>query len=332
MPSSDERVRIVRRRLADGSVKEYRYSGTKERPDRVAPSSMGALILAFRRSPEWAALKPSTVKNYGYYLRDLEKLDDQPVGNVLRRTLLNMRDAIASERGNGAANVFIRVSSTIFAWAVDRGWIEHSPISRVRALQGGHLAAWTAAEADLASACLPEYLRRVIVLARYTGQRRGDLVAMTWSDYDGEYLRVLQQKGLRKGQAREPLMIRVLPELKTELDAWQKAMKSIHILTTAKGLPWKANHLTQTLALELPTYGLRDELNIHGLRKLAAATLANAGCSAHEIASITGHRSLAMVQLYTRSADQKRLADAAILKLENASGKRLKNALKKTGK
>jgi integrase len=62
--------------------------------------------------------------------------------------------------------------------------------------------------------------------------------------------------------------------------------------------------------------GLSDELNVHGLRKLAAAELADAGCSVHEIASITGHRSLSMVQLYTRTADQERLAGAAIVRLQ----------------
>lgn len=41
-----------------------------------------------------------------------------------------------------------------------------------------------------------------------------------------------------------------------------------------------------------------------------------AGCSAHEIQSITGHRTLQMVEHYTKAARQKRLASAAITKLE----------------
>jgi hypothetical protein len=44
--------------------------------------------------------------------------------------------------------------------------------------------------------------------------------------------------------------------------------------------------------------------------------LAEAGCSAHEIAAITGHRSLALVSLYTASADQERMATAAIVRLQ----------------
>ena len=50
----------------------------------------------------------------------------------------------------------------------------------------------------------------------------------------------------------------------------------------------------------------------HGLRKAAARRLAEAGCTMHEIAAITGHASLSEVQRYTRAADQARLARAAM--------------------
>ena len=61
----------------------------------------------------------------------------------------------------------------------------------------------------------------------------------------------------------------------------------------------------------------------HGLRKAACRRLAEAGCSANVIASISGHTSLREVELYTKAADQVRMARqgmAAISKKEqNAS-------------
>jgi integrase len=50
----------------------------------------------------------------------------------------------------------------------------------------------------------------------------------------------------------------------------------------------------------------------HGLRKAAARRLAEAGCTPHEIAAITGHASLREVERYTKAVDQRRLAEAAI--------------------
>jgi integrase len=55
------------------------------------------------------------------------------------------------------------------------------------------------------------------------------------------------------------------------------------------------------------------------LRKAAARRLAEAGCTEHEISSITGHASLKEVQRYTKSADQKRLAIAAMAKVKTST-------------
>jgi hypothetical protein len=66
---------------------------------------------------------------------------------------------------------------------------------------------------------------------------------------------------------------------------------------------------------------------MHGLRKTAALMLAEVSCATHEIASITGHAPLAEIEWYTKAVNQKKLATAAICKLETkatrtSSGKR----------
>ena len=52
---------------------------------------------------------------------------------------------------------------------------------------------------------------------------------------------------------------------------------------------------------------------------MAASELFEVGCSTKEVAAITGHKSLAMVQKDGKGANQRRLAKAAVLKLENAA-------------
>jgi integrase len=51
---------------------------------------------------------------------------------------------------------------------------------------------------------------------------------------------------------------------------------------------------------------------VHGLRKAGCTRLAEAGCSANEIASISGHRSLQEVERYTKAAEQERMARNAM--------------------
>jgi integrase len=62
--------------------------------------------------------------------------------------------------------------------------------------------------------------------------------------------------------------------------------------------------------------GLPMECCPHGLRKAAARRLAEAGCSAKQIMSITGHKTMSEAQRYVDDADQKTLAIDAINKLE----------------
>lgn len=310
---------VVRRKLADGTTKEYRYPPSRQKKPKIPADSMEALIRAYRRSPEWIALKPRTQQNYAIYLRPLEEIGHFSVKQFKRRDLLLLRDSIARGQGNGAATGFVRAASTLFGWAVDHDWIEHTPVHRVKKLPGGHLRAWTRAEADAAQAALPEHLRRVVILARYTGQRRGDLCDLPWSAYDGTTIRLIQQK------TGEPLALPCHAALKVELDAWRAGqvpgIGAAPILTNTLNRKWMPEHLSRELPKALAKIGLPAGLNVHGLRKLAATELADAGCSMHEIAAITGHRTLSMVALYTRSADQERLAGAAVVKMaerENA--------------
>lgn len=307
---------VVRRTLADGSVKEYRYPAQKKRK-RIRGDTLGDMIDAWQTSPEWNALAENTRAGYSVYTRPLMPLKSVNPARIEKRELVALRNEIATYRGNGAATGFMRATSALFGWAVENGWLKISPCAGIKRLDGGHLPAWTQDEAERAIAGLSEPLRRAVILALYTGQRRGDLIALPWSAYDGRTIRLKQEK------TGETLVIACHPALKVALDAWRQ--KSGLILRNGKGNPWRPANLSKQLQIALAKIdGFPAGRNIHGLRKLAAANLAQAGCTLHEIAAITGHRSLGMLQLYTQSVDQERLAEAAIARLVVAKAKRPK--------
>ena len=307
--------RVVRHKLSTGQIKEYRYATYDKKPVPQRRDTMAGLIYAYQNSPEWRGLAASTQGLYAIYLRPFDAVSGDNPATVKRRDILTARNAIATTRGNGAASNFTLVAGALFRWAVNQDWLEHSPVHDIEPLPRGHLPAWTAEEAARAignaqntfEQRLPEPFRRVVVLALYTGQRRGDLCAMGWSAYDGKSIRLVQQK------TGKPLVIPVHPELKAELDRWERITTTI--LSNGARAPWRPVLLSDQLPGKLQTIGLRKGLNVHGLRKLAATNLAEAGCTLHEIASITGHASLGMLQLYTASADQERMATAAIVRL-----------------
>jgi len=230
------------------------------------------------------------------------------VRDISRRELMETRDAVARARGDGAAIGFSRAAGVLFGWAVDRGWIDASPAVRMRnGLRNGTLPAWSEDQAREALSILPEHLRRPVVLALWTGQRRGDLITMLWSDYDGAHIRLVQ------GKTGAALTIPAHEDLRVELDAWGRSDGTI--LVNKFGRPWLGPNLSNQLGDIFAHNPRLRGLNIHGLRKLAATRLAQAGCSPHEIAAITGHRTLAMVAHYTRSVDQHQAAEVAIGRL-----------------
>jgi integrase len=309
-----------KKRMADGSIKIYSYpgyarKGTAPRAAAHADGTIGACQQLYRQSPEWRALKPRTQAQYLHYLKFWEPMWHYRIEEIGREQIISQRNLIAERRGDQAANVFVRVTSAFFTWLVEAGRLTQSPAWRIKKIKGGgHFPAWSEADYEYAVARLPEHLRRVVVLARNTGQRRGDLIAMTWADYKSGGIRIVQEKG-RQSEQDVPMFIPLSAEMRAELEIWKRTAASTHILTTDRGVPWHPTYLSRLLREAVDKLGLPAGLNVHGLRKLAATTLAEAGCSLHEIMAFTGHKTMSMVELYTRSARQERLANQAIIRL-----------------
>jgi integrase len=83
-------------------------------------------------------------------------------------------------------------------------------------------------------------------------------------------------------------------------------------ITTLRGMPFQPKAFTQWFAKACDDAGLASECTFHGLRKAACRRLAEAGCTVHEIAAISGHASLREVERYTKAANQARLAKTAM--------------------
>jgi integrase len=76
--------------------------------------------------------------------------------------------------------------------------------------------------------------------------------------------------------------------------------------------PYSGNDFSEQFRAWCDTAELPKACSPHGLRKAACRRLAEAGCSANEIAAISGHATLSEVQRYTKAADQARMARNAM--------------------
>jgi integrase len=273
------------------------------------PKSFGALALDYFASPEFRELKPAS---QALYRRIIEPLAGRhgvkPVALIERRHVKKWRDERAETPG--MANMLVSVLRLLMTYAVDNEYRKDNPVARLRTFKLGEHRAWTPEElATFERHWAPSTMqRRAYALARYTGQRCGDVAAMIRAHRKSGTIRVVQQK------TGTELWIFEHRELTAELARGEQG--HVSLLTRTNGAGFDGEGLSQWFALAIAAAGLPDDCVMHGLRKVAARDLADAGCSAHEIMSVTGHRSLSEVERYTRAASQKRLNETAILKLE----------------
>lgn len=99
------------------------------------------------------------------------------------------------------------------------------------------------------------------------------------------------------------------PNLQASLAA--RKIEHLALLTTRQGKPFTEKGFGNWVSKAAERAGL-PHCSAHGLRKAAARRLAAAGCTAHEIMSITGHQSLKEVERYTREVARRGLADTAM--------------------
>ena len=89
--------KIVRRTLADGTAREYRYKKT----GAPAPRSIGALVNEYRSSSEYTGLKPRTKLWVNRTLELIAEYGDVPIEELKRRHILQQRDKVAIKKDTG---------------------------------------------------------------------------------------------------------------------------------------------------------------------------------------------------------------------------------------
>ena len=151
---------------------------------------------------------------------------------------------------------------------------------------------------------------QAVALALYTGQRQGDVLAMTRAKIKNGLIEVRQEKTGRC------LVIPAHQRLLAVIETMQGS--SVQLLTNTRGRPWTKSGFKASWqkALRGPLAPIKEaRLVFHGLRKSAVVTLLEVGCTTAEVQAITG-QSMQMIEHYAKQVNQKALAASAILKWE----------------
>ncbi|MGZ3321351.1 MAG: site-specific integrase [Xanthobacteraceae bacterium] len=291
--------------------------------NRTRPDSMMALALSYFASPDFRTLKPSTQRAYRWIIERLCKEHGDKRAAELRRDHIVKLMAARAETP-GAANGLRMALRVLMKHAIDIGLRADDPTREVRAIRvrtAGHHS-WTDEEIAQFERHHPigSRARLALALLLYTGQRRGDVIRMGAQHIREASLHVKQQK------TGVELIIPVHPNLAAIIEAAPR--QHLTFVTTRHGGPFEGSSFSRWFRGQCDEAGL-PHCSPHGLRKAAARRLAEAGCTAHEIGAITGHASLTELVRYTRAADQRHLAEAAMTKTRTSGGKPAERFAKK---
>lgn len=258
--------------------------------------SFGALAPATRRMRR-AILERFRVEHGDKPLRDLPP-------KFIRMKLDKMKPH--------AARTWLKAIRHLVKFAMDCDVIRLDPTVGIRTVipkSDGHHS-WTDEEIAAFENAHPigTKARLAMALALYTGQRRGDLVRLRSTDITGGVLRLKQNK------TRTGLALPVHSELRRAIDAMPPG-GDLLLTTDRHGHAFNPDDFSGRFRDWCDEAELPIRCSLHGLRKAACRRLAEAGCTAHEIKAISGHRSLKEVERYCEAASQAKMARSAMDKL-----------------
>jgi integrase len=267
--------------------------------------TMLAEMPALARAEIFDGLAPVTRAGRRQLLTKLARAHgQQPLASV---TANDLTDLLTSMPNATAANLLTAIRG-LMKWALTQKRIATDPSVGVKVKRkrtSGHHT-WTEDEIAQFEFHHPVggRARLAFGLLLFTGQRRGDVIRMGRQHVRDGVLHVKQRK------TGAEVAVPIHPDLREILNATPS--EHLTFIVNARGRPWAPSAFSDWFRVQCDAAGLPKHCTAHGLRKAACRRLAEAGCSPHEIMSISGHVTLAEVERYTAAADRARLAKRAM--------------------
>jgi len=273
--------------------------------------SFDAAVDRFLDSQKFKAYAPSSAKSTTRRLRHLAK--DYGNHSIRELTPVKLRNLLDKIESTGERNRTLSMFRLVLEESKDKDIIPSNPANRVKRVK--HVtksyAVWTREDID---AYLKHWPRGTVQhlsmqLLYRTGQRSSDVVRL------GPHNLRNGRIELKQGKTKTYVSIPLHTELKKVLP---KHNHNTWILNR-HSKPYSAKGFQQQFVKWARAAGIEGKSS-HGVRAAVATHAAEAGATAHEIMSVTGHKALSEVERYTRSANRAALADSMFEKGKESNG------------
>ena len=192
------------------------------------PGTVGALIEAYRKSPEFSDLAERTRSDYQKVFDYLKPIDGDLLADLAAPFILEVRDAAFAKHKRRFANYVVAVLRLLLKWGAVRDLLPTNPaaeVPKIRRPRGAPIAnrAWDEDECAAVLSGATGGLKVGIALGMFAGMREGDAIRAARSVYDGISLRWVQ------GKTGTPIELPVDQRLKVILDTTLAGKKEARI-------------------------------------------------------------------------------------------------------
>ncbi|MDR6955523.1 integrase [Ancylobacter sp. 3268] len=224
-------------------------------------------------------------------LTKFANLYDKPITDIRRGDVVKVVDELIASGMGAGANRALAAIKKLFAWCLDRGTIETNPIaalkapakevSRDRVLSDDEIVAcWRAAEGE----SFPfEPFAKLIVL---TGQRRGEVAGMRWSEVD--LTQGVWTIPASRAKNATQHVVPLAPLAVLILQSLPRFAGSDFVFTTTGRTPVSG---FGRLKARLEKASGADDWRLHDIRRTVATRMAMMGVQPHIIEAVLNHKS-----------------------------------------
>jgi len=285
----------------------------------VDVDTLTRLMEAFEKSPAFAALAETTQESHKFSFKAiLKEWPELPLRFTQQR---GMKASIRKWHHTFAANPrtadqMLFSLSRVFTFGIDEEMIEKNPCTGIDRLYSGSRkeSVWTPELIEAFRAKAKPHILLAFEMAIHTGQRQGDLLALTWKQYDGTHLSIEQGKS-KPGKPKKRVRVKVSSKLKVMIDALPK--DTLRIMTNSRGRPWTKDGFKTSWGKECARLKI-EGVTFHDLRGTFITDRRREGSTTEQIASITGHSIAEVGRVLEKHylATDQQTSDAVILRME----------------
>ena len=275
---------------------------------RKQTGTISWVIAKYKKSSHWRSGISQSTRDTRTNLLDrfCEKYGESLLKDLEPKFLYKIQDA-RSETPHAVNNTFKALKPAL-DYAVREGFIKQNPLREIKKLKGRNpdgWRAWTHKEIEQFEAYYPIGTRERLAyeLVRHTGQRRSDIHLLGKQHEKDGWLQFTQFKG--RNTKPQHMEIPIFDELRAVLDA--SPTGDMTYLVSSHGTPYTRESFGNWFGDAVRAAGLSG-ISLHGLRKRFAADQAESQSTTKEIMALGGWDNIQQVELYTKSAERKKMA------------------------